>query len=427
MFDFANSAFPTVALTAFGGPYFAGVLAADGVKLGPVELGPAGAWGVALSLSMLMVTVSSPVMGAVADRSGKKRYLLAGYVMLCVVATAGLAMVPPGAALPAFLLYIVANFAFEGAYVFYNAFLPELAPPDRVGRLSGYGWALGYMGGMLALALALPLLPERYSVEEASQASLVFWIVAVWYLVFSLPALFWLRDRTPRKQRRSGGYLRAAVAELAHTVRTVRSYGAVGIFLIAFFLYNDGITTVIEFTGIYTEKVLSFTPFETTMLFLLLNLVAAPGALLFGSLLDRVGGKKAIGASLILWIGVVVGAVLAQTKAAFWPVAGLAAVVIGATQASSRALMARLAPRRRVGEFMGFLALSGKASAVFGPTMYGLLADAFTRPQAPGFGHRVAVGAIGVLFVVAFFVLLFVDERGGVRRARDEDAQEGAA
>lgn len=420
LFDFASSAFPTVALTAFGGPYFVGVLAGGGVDLGFARVGPSAAWGLALSLSMLLVTVSSPVMGAIADRSGNKRALLAAYVLLCVGATVGLALVPPGAGRLAFALYVVANFAFEGAYVFYNAFLPELVPQERVGRLSGWGWGLGYLGGLLALVLCLPLLPEDYTAEASGAASHIYLVVAGWYLLFSVPALAWLHDRTPEAAVASGGYVRAALSGLATTFRTVRAYRPVAIFLIAFFLYNDGITTVIEFTGVYTNEVLAFGPADNIRLFLLLNLIAAPGALVFGWLVDRIGGKRAISWSLLVWVLVVVGAIAAHSKATFWPVAIGAAVVIGATQASSRALMARLAPRGRVGEFMGFLALSGKASAVLGPTLYGVIAENASIEGVAGSGHRIAIGTVGLVFIVAWLVLRGVDEEQGVRRARDE-------
>jgi UMF1 family MFS transporter len=382
LFDFANSAFPTIALTAFGGIYFVRVLAGpEGVDLGFATFGPAAAWGLSLSVSMALVTVTSPIMGAIADRSGRKRFLLGAYVVICVAATAGLGLVPPGHGLLALLLYVVANFAFEGGYVFYNSFLPELTTPDRVGRLSGYGWALGYVGGLLALVCCLPLTPSEYTAEQAGAASSIYFVVAGWYFVFSIPSLLWLRDRA-RPERPPGGFVRAGFREMRGLVRLLRSHRVILVFLAAYFLYNDGIITVIEFVSVFTSEVLGFTPGDNIVLFLVLNVIAAPGALFFGSLLDRVGGRRTIRITLVLWIVVVAGAALVATKAQFWAVAVLAAVVIGATQSSSRALMARLAPRERMGELMGALALSGKASAIFGPALYGAVAEAAERPEA---------------------------------------------
>lgn len=414
MFDFANSAFPTIAMTAFGGPYFIGVLADGGVDLGPLHLGPATAWGAAIASSMALVTLTSPVMGAIADRSGKKRALLTAYVVLCVAATVGLAFVPPGAGLAAFALYVVASFAFEGAYVFYNAFLPEITTPDRIGRLSGYGWGLGYVGGLLALILARPLVPPEYDAAHAGRGSLVYLVVAAWYAVFAAPAILFLRDRNRHERPPEAGYLSDAFRTLRDTFRHVRRYRVVVVFLVAFFLFNDAIVTVIEFTGVYTKEVLGFGPADNTMLFLVLNVIAAPGALVFGFVVDRFGGRNAILWSLVVWVAVIVTAYLTTTKGQFWIVAVLAALVIGATQASSRALMAKLAPRHRVGEFMGFLALSGKASAVFGPLLYGVVAEAYD--------HRVAILTIGQMFVVAFFVMLAVNEKEGAKRAAEEEA-----
>jgi UMF1 family MFS transporter len=376
---------------------------------------------------MGLVTLSSPLMGALADRSGKKRVLLAVYVAICVVATLALGFVPPGAGVAAFILYVIAIFAFEGGYVFYNAFLPELAPPDRIGRLSGNGWAFGYIGGLLALGVCYGLVPEEYVPEHAGAASNIFFIVAAWYGLFSIPALAFLKDREPMGHADEVGYFRSAARELARTLRTIKSYKMVLIFLVAYFLYNDAVTTVIEFVGIYTKEVLEFSPSENVRIFLVLNVIAAPGAVAFGYVLDRIGGRRAISITLVLWVIVVILAAVTSTKTAFWGVAGLAAVVIGATQASSRTLMARLAPKKRVGEFMGFLALSGKASAVLGPTIYGFVATVAAAEYGTAMGHRIAISVIGSFFVFALLVLSRVDEEAGMRQAAEEDAALEAA
>ncbi|MEM9195234.1 MAG: MFS transporter, partial [Myxococcota bacterium] len=407
--------------TAFGGPYFSNVLVGDGgLDLFGANIGKTTAWGLAISISMICVTLTAPITGAVADRSGKKRPLLLAYVILGVIATAALGLVPPGAGLTAFLLYIVANFAFEGAYVFYNAFLPELAPPEQLGRLSGYGWALGYIGGLLALVVCLPLVPSEYTAAERGAASNIYYVVAVWYAVFSIPAFVFLRDKGGG-DRPEEGYVLASIRQLIGTLKAIKTFRYVVIFLIAYFLYNDAITTVIEFVGVFTKEVLQFTPGDNIVLFLVLNVIAAPGAMLFGFLLDRIGGKRALMITLVLWVFVVIGAALTQTKGAFWGVAALAAVVIGATQSSSRALMARLAPRKRVGEFMGFLALSGKASAVLGPAIYGIVAENAAPEDDPGMGHRIAIVVIGSFFLIALGVLSRLNERAGMERAREED------
>ena len=407
LFDFANSAFPTIAVTAFGAPYFASVLIGpDGVDLGPVHLGGTGAWALSVSLSMIVVTISSPVMGAIADR-GLKRQLLALYVAVCVACTAGLGFLPPRSGVLAMALFALANVAFEGAYVFYNAFLPELVPRERIGRLSGAGWALGYAGGLLALALVRPIVPEDFDTAGAGRGSLVYFVVAAWYLVFALPTLLVVRDRAARRDPIGAV---AALRQVWTTIKGLRADRSMALFLIAYLLYTDALDTTIHFTGIYTREVLAFRPGDLILLFLVLNVIAGPGALASGMLVDRIGARRTILISRGLWCGVIALALAAHDRASFWPSAILAAIVIGATQAGSRALMAQLAPRERVAELMGFLALSGRASSAFGPLIYGGVAGALADPASPGSGHRAALLAVGALFPIAIAVLWRVDE-----------------
>ena len=409
LFDFANSAFPTVAVTAFGAPNFeSGRGGERGGALGPLHLDGTSAWAVSVALSMLLAVVSAPVMGAIADR-GRKRSLLALYVLVCALATAALGLVPAGSGLLAMALFVVANVAFEGAYVFYNAFLTDLAPPERVGRLSGYGWALGYAGGLGALFLVRPLLPVDYHAAEAGRGALVYFVVAAWYLGFAIPTLLVLRDRRPPEPV-TRELVRSAFAQVRTTIAGVRAYRNVAIFLLAYLLYTDALDTTVHFTGIYTRRVLDFTPDDNVRLFLVLNVIAAPGAVLLGVLADRIGAKRAIQITLVLWCGVILFAVRAHDQASFWPAAVLAALAIGATQSASRALMSRLAPEGRTGEFMGFLSLSGRASAIFGPLVYGFTASALSDPAAPGRGDRVAILVVGALFPLAMLVLRKVEE-----------------
>ncbi len=268
--------------------------------------------------------------------------------------------------------------------------------------------------------LARPLVPKHYVAAGAGGARLVFLIVAAWYLVFSLPALLFLRERSTRRGLPEGGYLRGALRELGTTIRALRRYRAVAIFLVAFFLYNDGIVTVIQFTGVFTHKVLGFTPDNNVVLFLILNVIAAPGALLFGSLVDRIGGRRAISFSLVVWMGVVVGASMVHTKAQFWPVAIGAAVVIGATQASSRALMAKLAPALGPASSWASSRSAERPPPSSGRPSTGRWPRLRPSRPNPGRGHRVAILAIGALFLVALFVLSRVDEAQGIRVAQEE-------
>ncbi len=394
LYDAASSAFPTVALTAFGAPYFVGVLASKG------PMAAEALWGITVAAAMLGVTVSAPILGAVADKTGAAKPLLICFTLTCVAATAALGFVGPGRWLSAALLYGIAIFAFEGSYVFYNAFLPALCASSRMGRLSGNAWALGYLGGLAALALCFPWLPQSYSAADAGGAALVYWIVAAWYLILSIPAWIYLPPKLSAREGTGGSF-----AELLQSIRYIRGSRILLCFLIAYFLYTDGIATVIEFTGVFTERVLKFTPRENVILFLTLNVVAAPGAWWVGRVVDRSGPARAVKATLYVWLMVVAGAVVTPNRAWFWGVALLAATVIGATQAASRVWLAQLAPPGRMAQMMGFLTLSGKASSVAGPLIYGTIVAFATPLTSSSMAHRLALGAVGTLFLVALVVL----------------------
>lgn len=408
LFDFANSSFTTVALTAFGGPFFVGAWVGDRkIALGPLTLGGSSLWGLTLGTSMLAATLLSPWLGHRADRLHHVHRYWAASVAGCVMPTALLAFLVTAklavstAVFGWYMLavcaaYALANLAYEVGYVFYNAFLPALEREDRLGRLSGYGWALGYLGGLGCLAVVRPWMPADYqslSHSELNSAGAVFALVAVWYGVFALPALLVLRRvRTSQAQAREPTFTFSETAQ--HLIATIRQYPKIGWFLLTYFLYTDAVTTVIDFTGVFTHQVLGFSPKDNVSLFLILNVVAAPSTFAFGHLNDRLGCARTVRLLLVLWLVVVVGIVTTQTRTQFWVFATLAATILGSIQATSRTWMAQLAPPDRQGEFMGLMTLSGKASAVIGPMVYGLFADSL--------GHRSAMMAIGSFFLLAW-------------------------
>lgn len=280
LYDFANSAFVTIMITAFYGRYFTDVIARG-------SRAPATLWGVGIGLAQALVALSSPLLGAIADRSGRKRTMLRIYTLVNVVACAGLGLVEPGMplAIPlALFLIVVADVAFEGGYVFYNAFLPELAPTNRVGRLSGYGWALGYIGGLgcLILVQVAGWVPESYDGPATGHAQRIPVAVAVWFALFALPMLFLVRERVTPKGTPPGGYVRQSLADVRETWRYIRSNKDLLRFFLAYLLFTDALETVITFTGKFTGDALGFTPRDTIVLFLVLNIVAAPGAVGFG-------------------------------------------------------------------------------------------------------------------------------------------------
>jgi UMF1 family MFS transporter len=408
LFDFANSAFVTIMITAFYGRYFTDVLARG-------SRAPATLWGGGVAVSMALVALSSPILGAVADRSGRKRSLLRTYVAVNVLACAALGLVGPRSAhaVPIALgLLVVANVAFEGAYVFYNAFLPELAAPGALGRLSGYGWAVGYVGGLgcLALVKLAGWVPDRYDAATSETALRVPPAVAIWFALFSLPMLLVVRERAAPGSAPLREYARRALGDVRDSFALLRVRKDLARFFVAYLLFTDALETVIIFTGKFTGDALQFTPSETIQLFLVLNLVAAPGAVAFGFVVDKLGGVRAVGLSLLLWLVVIVGSVLVRTKAQFWPIAVVAAVALGATQSASRAVVVRFVPQEHVGRVFGLMTVVGRASAIVGPTVYGVVSDATGSA-------RLAVASVGVFVVAAMALLGGVDERRAIAMA----------
>ena len=407
LFDFANSSYTTLIVTVAYSIYFTQVVAAgqDGVAL----------WGRATSLSMLLIGLVSPFLGAVADLTGQKKRFLLGFTLLCVVPTGALALVHPGEVMLGLTLYVIANIGFNGCLTFYNAFLREVAPEEEMGRISGYGWALGYMGGLATLALCYPLISGGFAPDNLPKFRMSFLVTAAFFLVFSIPTFLWLRERAPRRTIHPLPLLRMGMARIRDTLRHLRSYPDLLRFFVAYVLYNDGTSTVIAFASIFAAGVLGFTPKELMIYFILTQFTSAAGAWLMGPVTDRIGAKRTIALTLIVWIGVVLWASVVQEKGTFYLVGLTAGLVIGSNQAASRALLALFTPSARAAEFFGFFSLTEKFSAILGPLVYGEIAR-WTGSQ------RVAVLSVAAFFLVGLVLLKTVDEVRGMSVARETKA-----
>ena len=413
LYDFADSSFTTLIVTVSYALYFRGVVAAD--------LGARADfyWGLSIAASMLLVAFLAPVLGAAADATGRKKTFLAGAAAMAVVFTASLGLVGPGDIAAGMILFILANVGYEGAHVFYNGFLPEIADDKEMGRISGYGWAVGYIGGLLALILSLPLTRGGFAPEHVGAYRLTFPLVAFFFLLFSLPIFLFLRERAPRRPIGAAGLFREGAARLAITLRSLRGKGDLVRFLLAFILYNDGVMTVISFAAIYAMHVIGFTTQQVTVLFLVTQLTAFAGAFGAGWLVDRIGARSTIMITLVLWCGVVTAAYMARTVPQFFAVGCLASIGMGSTQTASRSLMGLLVPPGRSAEFFGFYGLTGKISAVFGPVIYGWVAS-----QAGS--ERPAVLSVAPFFLVGLLLLATVDVTRARRASGRLDAPEGA-
>lgn len=361
-------------------------------------------WGYAISGSMLIVGLSSPLMGAVADHAGVRKRLLAAYTFTSVAAVALYATVSPGMAVWGLIVTVISYVGFEGALVFYNAYLPEIAPPGRRGRVSGWGFGVGYAGSLLALILSLLLIR---TFDPPLSFQLTWFAIAAAFLLFSLPALRFLpKDSPPRLGWREAA--RGGLHESLRTFREIRARPQPRRFLLAYFFYEDGVNTVIVSAAAFASITLGFATEQLIMLFALVQISALAGALAWARPTDRLGPKRVVAIMLAQWSLAVTAAYVVQTPMQFYVVAVLAGTGLGAIQAASRALMATMIPPGREGDYFGFYHLCGKSAAVIGPVLFGHVSE------ATGGNQRLAILSILILFVVGAVLLSRVHTASGV-------------
>ncbi len=390
LFDFANTAFSVIVVTVIFPRYF----------IGHVAGGQRWLWGLAVSLSMLCAALLAPPLGAAADFGrNRKRYLFI-FTIASVVCTALLFTVQAGMIVAGMALFIIANIGFEGGIVFYDAFLPGLTTRKNYGRVSGYGFAMGYLGSLAILLIVNVMLPSPSSPDYQLVVRLSFVVAAAFFMLFSLPVFLFVPeppvDSPPPPSLIRAGMQRAGGT--LHLLFVKKEFPSLARFLIAFFIYNDGILTVIAFAAIFAQQVLKMSDTEIIQFFAVVQTSAVIGSAVFGVITDKIGPKKTITITLVLWIGIVVAAFFVTTTGQFYVVALAAGVAMGSSQSASRSLMALLTPRSREAEFFGFYdGLCGKASAVVGPLLYGIVADLT--------GERVAALAIGLFFVAGLILL----------------------
>jgi MFS transporter, UMF1 family len=411
MYDVADSAFTTVIVTALYAPYFSKIVVGDPPRA-DVLWGRNGdfLWGVAASISEIIVALLAPILGAIADYSGSRKKFLAACAAMIVFFTATLYFVGPGMAVLGLVLYIIANVGFAGGGVFIDSFLPAISNESNAGRISGIKWALGYTSGLIAVALCLPLsknIVDNPTPEQLSSARLIPVIVAAYYAVAVIPTFLFLKDRSiPKPLPKGESYLTMGFRQLKQTLRHIRRYKELFKLLIAFLVYNDGIVTVIYFAALYATKTIGFTAEEVAVMFIAMNVIAAAGAFSFGWVADRIGQKRTIFISLSIWIAAVVLAYFAYSKTSFYVVAALAGIGMGSCQSVTRSLLALFTPKENAAEFFGFLGIAGKALAFLGPILFGTISD-LTGSQRP------AILSVGAFFVIGMILLSFVDEKRG--------------
>jgi UMF1 family MFS transporter len=407
LYDFANSGYTTVVITAVFNAYFVSVIAGNAPWA-------TFAWTGALSVSYACILLTGPVLGAYADLRAAKKRLLMLTTAGCVVATALLACTGPGTFALAVFLLVVSNFCFGSGENLIAAFLPELATGEALGRVSGWGWSLGYLGGLATLGLCLGYVTwaqgEGHQAQQYVPVTML--ITAAVFAVASLPTFLLLRERArPSPPVPGENVARAAWVRLAQTVRHASRYQDLARFLVCIVFYQAGIQTVIALAAIYATQALGFSTKDTITLILVVNVTAAIGAFAFGNIQDRIGHVRTIGLTLVLWIATTLIAWAATGPGLFWVAANLAGLCLGSSQAAGRALVGYLSPEDRHAEFFGLWGLAVKLSSILGPITYGSVT------WITAGNHRVAMLATGTYFVIGLLVLAGVDVPRGRRAA----------
>ena len=385
-FDFANSSFTTIVITAVFPLYFVQTVFASNAAARALSL-----WAWTLALSQIIVLLISPIVGAFADRHACKKKLLFVTTWICSLATAALALPASGYSLLA--LVMAANIAFSLGENLCASFLPEISTPETAGRISGYGWSFGYIGGLVSLGIVGLVSRSAY---------LPFWIAfpltGLFFLIASAPTFLLLRERAIPHEKRNEP---SALDRLQQTLSHLKTHRTLALFFIAFMLLMAGLSVVFAFASIYATQEFHFSMSETILLFASLQISSALGAFIFGFVQDKVGSKKMMLLSLVLWVGVSVLAWSCVTKTAFFCISNLAGLCVGSTQSGSRAVVSLLAPSDRPGEFFGYWGFFGKLGAVLGP---------FAMGAALAFRLSLRTGMLlnGLFFLAALSIISFL-------------------
>ncbi len=403
MYDFANSGYTTVVLTAVFSAYFVGVVA------GNAEWATF-AWTATLAFSAVLVMLLAPAIGALGDALGAKKRLLALATIGCVITTAGLAFAQTGSVALAVVLIVLSNFFFSIGESLISAFLPELSRQEALGKVSGWGWSFGYFGGMLALGLSLAyVLSAKAGGASATEfVPVTMLITAGIYAVAVLPTFLFLRERAqPRGIHAVASGMRGSLGRLRETWHAARRLQDFFRLLLCGTCYHAGIAVVIALAAIYAQEAMKFTEIETMTLIFTVNIAAAAGAFTFGYAQDRVGHKVALAVTLVGWIVMTLLAGLGTTRGIFWVAATLAGLCMGSSQSAGRAMIGVLAPRERVGEFYGLWTLAVRLASIIGPMTYGAITWITVG------NHRLAIVSTGAFFVAGLLLLHAVDMKRG--------------
>jgi len=411
LYDWANSAFATTVMAAMYPPFFRSLATAAGVS----EPRATAYWGYTAALALLLVSLGAPVLGAIADFTGARKRFLGLFVGTGVAATAACTLNGDDTWLLAAALFVTANIGYAGANAFYESLLPSLAGPDELDRISARGYAFGYLGGGILLVInsMWVLRPNLFGMPGtgfAVRAS--FLSVALWWGLFSVP--LFRRVPEPPADRIPGMTTNPVVAgfgRLASTIRDIRRYRQLMLFLVAFWIYNDGISTIIKMATAYGDEI-GIDLGHMIVALVITQFVGFPCAILFGGMASRIGAKRSILIGLTVYAFICVLGFFMTSPLHFYLLAVMVGTVQGGTQALSRSLFASMVPRHKAAEFFGFFGASGKFAGIFGPLLFGVVSQLTGQ-------SRLSIIALVAFFVLGALVLLRVDERAGVTAARE--------
>lgn len=399
LYDLANTSFAVVIITIVFPVYFTNIIVTPGVY--PQNFGDL-MWGIASGVSMIITSLLAPVFGAIADTSRSKNKFLTVLTLICILFSFLLYFLKSGMVAQAVLLFITANVFYQTSMMFYNAFLPQLSSGKNTGLISGFGFSIGYMGGLLILILIYPLVRGGLEPSNISNIKITFIITCLFFLVFSIPSFILLKDSPAVKSiKLRTSYISYGFKKLVRTLRNIKKYRNLTRFLIAYFLFSNAFSILAIYVAIYAKNTLNLGLIEIVTLFILGHIPTIISSFFFGWLTDKIGPKVTITITLSLWIVIILMVTVFNIRAVFYAGYILAAISTGSTLIASRSLMTFLIPPDNEAEFFGFYSISGKMSAIIGPISFGVISY-FTKSQ------RIALLSTLFFLVSGLIIIQFV-------------------
>lgn len=430
-YDFGNSAFTTLIVSFIYATFFAKTMM-------PNEVEGSWLWSTGVSISAVLIALIAPIVGATADRTGHRKLILWIASMICIGASAMLYFpLPfkttqelgiPSQAYYAMFWFMIGNIAFEIGSSVYNSFLPTLAPQDKIGRISGYGWGLGYVGGLLCMAVALVGFVQTdtpwfgFSTEHGENLRATNLLVAAWMLLFCLPFFFIVPTVIRKEVKMEGNFILDSFRRIKQTFGEIKKFKELARFLLANMLYNDGLVTIFSVGAVYAATTMNFSFTEIMFFGIVLNITGGLGAVAFGFLDDKLGGKRTIQYSIVGLAIATLMACLAPNKETFWVAGILVGIFAGPNQSASRSLIGRFVPPSKESEFYGFFTFAGRCTSFIGPLLFGnitLLTQWIFSGNPPFAPQRAGVGVLLILFVAGFYFLHRVNEAKGIATANE--------